>query len=160
MPGVSRSETTSPPPAGEPAAPDTGPEPQPGLTGAAREDDLRLFAIRGATQVEANEREAIVAGTEELIRELIDRNQLSQERMVSCLFTATEDLDAEFPAVAARNLGIQSVPLICAREIPVSGSMPRVIRVLLHYYAPPGHEPAHTYLGEAAALRDDLTSAQ
>jgi chorismate mutase len=120
----------------------------------------RLFAVRGATQVEANEAGAIVAATEALMRELIERNELGPEAMVSCLFTATEDLDAEFPAVAARNLGLDAVPLLCSREIPVPGSMPRVIRVMAHYYAPEGHVPAHAYLGGASELRTDLQSAQ
>jgi chorismate mutase len=120
----------------------------------------RLFAVRGATQVEANEAEAIVVATEELMRELIERNALAPEAMVSCLFTTTEDLDAEFPAVAARKLGLDAVPLLCCREIPVPGSMPRVIRVMAHYYAPEGHVPAHAYLGGASELRTDLQSAQ
>ncbi len=120
----------------------------------------RLFAVRGATQVEANEAEAIVGATEALMRELISRNGLEPEAMVSCLFTTTEDLDAEFPAVAARKLGLDQVPLMCCREIPVPGSMPRVIRVLAHYYAPLGHVPAHVYLGAAQNLRLDLQSAQ
>ena len=115
----------------------------------ARASRQRLFAVRGATQVEANEAEVIVAATEELMRELIERNALEPEAMVSCLFTATEDLDAEFPAVAARNLGLDTVPLLCCREIPVPGSLPRVIRVMAHYYAPEGHVPAHAYLGGA-----------
>ncbi len=80
--------------------------------------------------------------------------------MVSCLFTTTDDLDAEFPAVAARRLGLDAVPLLCCREIPVPGSMPRVIRVMLHFYAPAGHEPAHAYIGEAQRLRVDLQAAQ
>jgi chorismate mutase len=120
----------------------------------------RLFAVRGAIQVEANEPDPIRASTGELLRELISRNELSPERMVSCLFTCTGDLDAEFPAATARELGLQSVPLLCAREIDVPGSMPRVIRVMVHYYAPPGHTPAHTYLGEAQSLRADLEAAQ
>ncbi len=120
----------------------------------------RLFAVRGATQVEANEPEAILEATEELIRELVERNGVEPAEMVSCLFTATADLDAEFPAVAARRLGLTAVPLMCAREIPVPGSMPRVIRVMLHFYAPAGHEPAHVYLGEAQKLRADLEAAQ
>ena len=120
----------------------------------------RLFAVRGATQAEANSAAAIVAATEGLMRELIERNSLSAEAMVSCIFTTTEDLDAEFPAVAARNLGLDQVPLLCSREIPVPGSMPRVIRVMLHFYAAPGHETAHVYLGEAQKLRTDLEAAQ
>jgi len=120
----------------------------------------RLFAVRGATQVEANEADTILAATEGLMRELIARNDLEPEAMVSCLFTTTEDLDAEFPAVAARRLGLDSVPLLCCREIPVPGSMPRVIRVMAHYYAPEGHVPSHAYLGGAQDLRTDLQSAQ
>ena len=120
----------------------------------------RLFAVRGATQVEVNEAEAIVAATEDLMRVLIERNDLTPEAMVSCLFTTTEDLDAEFPAVAARRLGLDSVPLLCCREIPVPGSMPRVIRALVHYYAPEGHRPRHVYLRAARGLRADLESAQ
>ena len=120
----------------------------------------RLFAVRGAVQAEANGAEAIVAATTELMRELLDRNELTPEALVSCLFTTTEDLDAEFPAVAARGIGLDSVPLLCCREIPVPGSMPRVIRVMAHYYAPEGHEPAHVYLGGAQNLRTDLQSAQ
>jgi chorismate mutase len=120
----------------------------------------RLFAVRGAVQAEANESAAILSATEELMRELIERNALAPEAMVSCLFTTTEDLDAEFPAVAARDLGLTAVPLMCCREIPVPGSMPRVIRVMLHFYGPAGHEPVHVYVGEAQKLRTDLEAAQ
>jgi chorismate mutase len=120
----------------------------------------RLFAVRGAVQADANEAGAIVAAAEELIGELISRNGLQPERIVSCLFTTTGDLDAEFPAVAARQLGLDSVPLLCAREIDVPGAMPRVIRVMVHYYAGADHRPVHTYLREAQSLRADLGAAQ
>jgi len=120
----------------------------------------RLFAVRGAVQAESNEAGAILRATDELMRELIERNGLAAADMVSCLFTTTEDLDAEFPAVAARDLGLTAVPLMCCREIPVPGSMPRVIRVMLHFYAPAGHEPAHVYVGGAQKLRTDLEAAQ
>ncbi len=129
-------------------------------TQAGAMSDERMFAVRGAIQAEANERGAILAATDELLRELIRRNDLEPERMVSCIFTCTSDLDAEFPAVAARNLGLDGVPLLCAQEIAVPGGMERVIRTMVHYYAPTGHEPAHVYLGAAAALRSDLGSAQ
>jgi chorismate mutase len=79
---------------------------------------------------------------------------------VSCLFTATDDLNAEFPAVAARRLGLDAVPLLCARELDVPGAMRGVIRVLVHYYGPSDHVPAHAYLGDAQELRSDLHSAQ
>jgi chorismate mutase len=121
---------------------------------------MRLFALRGATSVESNRADAILSATSELMRELMDRNALEPEAMVSCIFTATDDLDAEFPAVAARQLGLHSVALLCARELPVPGSLPRVIRVLVHYYAPEDHRPRHVYLGEARSLRVDLDAAQ
>jgi chorismate mutase len=116
--------------------------------------------VRGAVQVERNGREAILASTSELVSELMVRNELEAERMVSCIFTSTDDLDAEFPAVAARELGLGAVPLLCNRELDVPGAMPRVIRVLVHYYSGPDHTPEHTYLGAAQALRGDLHSAQ
>jgi chorismate mutase len=121
---------------------------------------MRLFALRGANSVAANEASAILEGTTLLVRELMDRNSLSPEAMVSCIFTLTDDLDAEFPAVAARRLGLDKVPLLCAREVPVPGALPRVVRLMLHYYAPEDHEPRHVYLGEARALRSDLEAAQ
>ena len=121
---------------------------------------MRLFALRGANSVEANEAAAILDATSALMVELMRRNELAPEAMVSCIFTLTDDLDAEFPAVAARNLGLHKVPLLCAREVPVPGSLPRVIRTLLHYYADEDHEPRHVYLGEARSLRADLESAQ
>jgi chorismate mutase len=123
-------------------------------------DELKLFAVRGATKVRSNDASAIVEATEELIRAIVDRNELEVERMVSCIFTSTHNLNAEFPAVAARNLGLDSVPLLCAQEIDVPGAMHSVIRTLLHYYAPADHVPAHTYLGEAQELRSDLRAAQ
>jgi chorismate mutase len=121
---------------------------------------MRLIALRGANTVAANEPEPILAATEELMHELLARNALQPEDLVSCIFTLTPDLDAEFPAVAARRMGLSRVPLLCAREIPVPGSMPAVIRVLIHCYAPEGAEPQHVYLGEARALRLDLEGAQ
>ncbi|MGI8429733.1 MAG: chorismate mutase [Solirubrobacteraceae bacterium] len=121
---------------------------------------MRLFALRGANSVEGNQADPILAATDELIRELMKRNDLSSEAMVSCIFTLTDDLDAEFPAVAARRLGLDCVPLLCAREVPVPGALERVIRVLVHYYAPEEHQPRHVYLGRARTLRTDLESAQ
>ena len=122
--------------------------------------DLRLWAVRGATRARSNNPDTIVEATEELMRELIERNELTPERMVSCIFTSTHDLNAQFPAVAARKLGLDTVPLLCAREIDVPGAMPSVIRALVHYYAPADHTPAHAYLGEAQELRSDLKAAQ
>ena len=121
---------------------------------------MRLFALRGAVSADRNEPDDILRATEQLMQEILDRNELTPSDVVSCIFTLTHDLDAEFPAVAARKLGLDTVPLLCSREIPVPGSMPRVIRVLLHFYAPAGHEPAHVYVGEAQKLRTDLEAAQ
>jgi chorismate mutase len=121
---------------------------------------MKLRALRGAITVDANEPEAILSATEELVREVMERNSIDPDDMVSCIFTCTNDLDAEFPAVAARNLGLSSVPLLCAREIDVPGALPRVIRLLLHCYADPGTDAKHVYLREAEALRKDLQGAQ
>jgi chorismate mutase len=121
---------------------------------------MRLIALRGATTVEANDAGHILEATEELMHELLQRNRLAADHLVSCIFTLTPDLDAEFPAVAARHMGLSRVPLLCAREIPVPGALPRVIRVLIHCYPPDGVDPQHVYLGEARGLRLDLEGAQ
>jgi chorismate mutase len=121
---------------------------------------MRLIALRGATTVDANDADHILTATEELMHEILGRNRLSADDLVSCIFTLTPDLDAEFPAVAARHMGLSRVPLLCAREIPVAGALPRVIRVLIHCYPPEGVEPQHVYLGEARKLRLDLEGAQ
>lgn len=122
--------------------------------------EQRIWAVRGATKVERNDAALVIERTEELMRELLGRNEMSQEDIVSCIFTATHDLNAEFPAVAARNVGLNHVPLLCAQEIDVPNAMPGVIRVLLHYYGPADRKPVHAYLGEARELRADLAGAQ
>jgi chorismate mutase len=121
---------------------------------------MRLHALRGAITVDRNDADSILEGTEELVREVMARNALKPEDIVSCIFTCTPDLDAEFPAVAARRLGLDAVPLICAREIDVKGALPRVIRLMVHCYANDGSRPQHVYLREAAELRRDLEGAQ
>ena len=121
---------------------------------------MRLFALRGATTVGANDAAEILAGTESLMRAIMERNALAPADVVSCIFTLTPDLDAEFPAVAARRLGFEGVPLLCAREVPVPGALPRVIRALIHFYADESHTVRHVYLGEARRLRADLEAAQ
>ena len=121
---------------------------------------MRLFALRGASSVDHNDAQAILGATEWLLREILKLNDLHPSDVVSCIFTLTDDLNAEFPAVAARNMGFSQVPLLCAREVPVPGALPRVIRVLMHYYAPDAHVSRHVYLGEARALRQDLEGAQ
>jgi chorismate mutase len=122
--------------------------------------EQRLWAVRGAVKVASNDTEAILNATEELLGELVARNDLEPEQFVSCLFTATADLNSEVPAVAARRIGFEQVPLLCARELDVPGAMRGVIRVMAHYYAPADHQPAHVYLGEAQELRADLHAAQ
>jgi chorismate mutase len=121
---------------------------------------MRLIALRGATTVNDNEAGAILTATDELMHAILERNALAAEDLVSCIFTLTPDLDAEFPAVAARRMGLSSVPLLCAREIPVPGALPKVIRVLIHAYAPNGHKSEHVYLHDARKLRLDLQGAQ
>jgi chorismate mutase len=120
----------------------------------------RLWAVRGAVSVGRNDRGAILSAAEELMRALMERNELAPERMVSCVFTCTGDLNSEFPAVAARKVGLDTVPLLCAQEMDVPGAMRGVIRVLVHYYAPADHAPTHAYLGKTQDLRADLHSAQ
>ena len=121
---------------------------------------MRLIALRGANTVAVNEADAILDATEALMHELLGRNGLETGDLVSCLFTLTPDLDAEFPAVAARRMGLSRVPRMCAQEIGVPGAMRSVIRVMIHAYADARHEPIHVYLGETAALRQDLHGAQ
>ena len=121
---------------------------------------MKLRALRGAITVEENDADAILSATEELVREVIDRNDISPGDMVSCIFTCTEDLNAEFPAVAARNLGLSAVPLLCTRELDVPGSLPRVIRLMLHCYVDADAPARHVYLRDAVSLRRDLEGAQ
>jgi chorismate mutase len=110
--------------------------------------------------VARNDAESILDGADELVRTVMERNSLTPDDMVSCIFTCTNDLDAEFPAVAARRLGLNGVPLLCAREMDVPGALPRVIRLMLHCYADPDVEAQHVYLREARVLRRDLEAAQ
>src|SRR5256885_15529136 len=113
--------------------------------------------IRGATTVEHNTREEILAATTELLQLLIDRNDLHPEDVASVIFTVTEDLDAAFPALAARTLGWTEVALICTREIPVPGSLGKCIRVLLHVNTTrSAAEIQHVYIRGAVNLRPTL----
>ncbi len=119
-----------------------------------QESQLRCRGIRGATTVAENSREAILAATRELLALIAERNEVAVEDIASAFFTVTEDLDAEHPALAARQLGWHDVALLCAREIPVPGSLGRVIRVLLHVNTTKSlAEIRHVYLREAVALR-------
>jgi chorismate mutase len=118
---------------------------------------VAVLAIRGAVQVDADEREAILEATAELIAEVMSRNALTADDVISVLFTATPDLTAEFPALAARKTGFHAVPLMCATEIPVRGAMPRVIRLMAHVETDrPRSQIQHVYLRGAAALRLDI----
>lgn len=115
-----------------------------------------LRAVRGATSVARDTGEDIRGRTAELLGELLQANDLTADDLVSIIFTATDDLTAEFPAVAAREIGLASVPLINAREIPVVGSLGMCVRVMVHCYAPPDRAIHHVYLHEARTLRPDL----
>ncbi len=117
----------------------------------------QVRAVRGATTVARDDAALIADATFELLREMIDRNGAAPEDLISLVFTATPDLAAEFPAVAARKLGLAEVPLLCAREIDVPGALPRCIRVLMYLYTDRGYGSLrHVYLGEAQSLRTDL----
>jgi chorismate mutase len=118
---------------------------------------MAMRAIRGATQLDSDDRDHLLVSVEELIREIFAQNDVDTDRLVSMILTATPDLHSEFPALAARQLGIGDVPLLCAQEIDVNGAMPRVIRVMVHIESDlPRSEIRHVYLRGAAALRRDL----
>jgi chorismate mutase len=119
--------------------------------------EQRLRALRGATTTSVDEAPAIVEATATLLAEMLERNEVAGPDLVSLIFTTTADLTAEFPAAAARRLGISSVPLLCASEIPVPGSVPRCIRVLMHLYTDKNPDTLrHVYLEGARHLRNDL----
>jgi chorismate mutase len=118
---------------------------------------MAVRAVRGAIQVDHDDRDEILSAVAELVTEVLRRNRLDTDNLVSVLFTATDDLHAEFPAYAARMAGITDVPLLCARELDVTGSMPRVIRLLAHVETDLARADVHhVYLRGAAALRTDL----
>ena len=115
---------------------------------------MAVRALRGAIQVEANERDAIIEGTMELVTEVMDRNALTMDDVISVIFTATPDLDSEFPALAARKVGFHDVPLLCATEIAVPSALPRVVRLMAHIETDrPRSAVHHVYLRGAQALR-------
>lgn len=116
-----------------------------------------MRAVRGATQVDSDDREHILDAVAELIAAVLSRNEVGPESLVSIIFTATPDLTAEFPAYAARALGITDVPLLCATEIDVVGALPRVVRLLAHVETDrPREQLRHVYLRGAQQLRTDL----
>jgi chorismate mutase len=118
---------------------------------------MAVRAVRGAIQLDVDDRDHLLAATTELVKQVMDQNGLTVDDLISMLFTATPDLHSEFPALAARELGIVDVPLMCAQEIDVEGAMPRVVRLLAHVETLRAkNEIQHVYLGGAAALRKDI----
>ncbi|MCA0145603.1 chorismate mutase [Blastococcus sp. LR1] len=118
---------------------------------------MAVRAIRGATQVEADDREQVLEATRELVQTVMERNELHSEDLISILFTATPDLVSEFPALAARELGLGDVPLMCATEIAVPHALPRVLRLMAHAETPKTRpDIQHVYLRGAVALRRDI----
>ncbi len=120
----------------------------------------RVTALRGATTVPRDVPEDIVEATLELLEELFARNGVDPRDIISVVFTSTQDLTAEFPAVAARKLGLTDVPLLCAAEIAVPGALPRCVRVLIHLHARGPEALRHVYLRGASELRADLAGPE
>ncbi|HEV7861508.1 MAG TPA: chorismate mutase [Acidimicrobiia bacterium] len=117
----------------------------------------RLLALRGAITLEADTREEVSEKTQRLVKEMLARNDVSHDDLVSIIFTATDDVTTEFPATAARALGLGDVPLICARELGIAHGMPLCVRVLMHLYSELSRDQLHhVYLEGARNLRDDL----
>ena len=120
---------------------------------------MPVRGVRGAIQIDSDDREAILTGADELVRTVLDRNAIEPDDLISIIFTSTPDLTADFPAYAARRLGLTDVPLLCATEIAVPHAMPRVLRLLAHVETDrPRTAMRHVYLRGAAALRRDLPS--
>jgi chorismate mutase len=114
-------------------------------------------AVRGAIQLEVDEREHVLSATRELVSSVLESNSLTKDDVISIMFTATADVRSEFPAVAARELGLGDVPLMCAQELDIAGAMPRVIRLMaLVNTALSRDQITHVYLRGATALRQDL----
>lgn len=119
---------------------------------------MAVRAVRGATQLEADDRDHLLERVAEMVADLMAANALSVDDFISVIFTATPDLVSEFPAYAARRLGFDDIPLICARELDVAGAMPRVVRMLAHVESDLARsDVTHVYLHGAASLRRDLT---
>jgi chorismate mutase len=122
---------------------------------------VAVRAIRGATQLEVDEREHLLERSAELVKAVLEANDLDREDLISILFTVTPDLHSEFPAVAGRQIGLTDVPLMCMCEIDVPHALPRVVRMMVHAESARSREKIqHVYLHGAVALRPDLTGAQ
>lgn len=118
---------------------------------------MGIRGLRGATSVPDDTKDKIVEATAELLQEMLRRNALEKDDLVTIIFTATPDLTSEFPAAAARQIGISDIPLLCASEINVKGAIPRVIRVLMHITTDKDRSSLrHVYLRDARPLRTDL----
>jgi chorismate mutase len=121
---------------------------------------MPVRGVRGATSVSKNTREEIIEATRELLETMIEVNEIDAEDVASAWFTTTPDVNAEFPAVAARQLGWTFVPLMCGHEMAVPGSLPLCVRILLHVNTSRGpHDIRHVYLREARRLRPDLSTS-
>lgn len=119
---------------------------------------MAVRAVRGATQLERDDREHMLDRVAEMVSDVMVANGLEVDDFISVIFTATSDLVSEFPAYAARRLGFGEVPLLCARELEIEGSMPRVVRMMAHVETElPRSDITHVYLHGAASLRRDLT---
>jgi chorismate mutase len=119
--------------------------------------EVRVRAARGAIHVDEDSSDEVLSATERLLTQMLERNEVGADDIVSAFFTVTDDLRSAFPAEAARRMGLGRVPLLCAQEIPVEGSMRGVIRVLLQFHTARGPaEVKHVYLDGAETLRDDL----
>lgn len=119
---------------------------------------MRVRAVRGATQLEEDSKPHMLERVAEMVSDVMSANDLTVDDFISIVFTATDDLRSEFPAYAARQLGFDDVPLICARELEIEGSMPRVVRMLAHVETHLSRsEVTHVYLHGAARLRRDLS---
>lgn len=118
---------------------------------------MAVRAVRGAIQIDQDDRQQVLDATTELLQAVLERNALVPDDLISVVFTVTPDVRSEFPAYAARQMGITDVPLLCATEIDVPGAMPRVLRLLAHVETDrPRSQVRHPYLRGAAALRTDL----
>lgn len=119
---------------------------------------MSVRAVRGATQLDDDSRDHMLERVAEMVTDVMSANGLEVDDFISVIFTATSDLVSEFPAYAARRLGFGEIPLLCARELEIEGSMPRVVRMMAHVETDlPRAEITHVYLHGAAALRKDLT---
>jgi chorismate mutase len=117
----------------------------------------RLLALRGAITLDADTKAEVSEKTQRLVKEMLARNDVHHDDLVSIIFTATDDVTADFPAAAARALGLGDVPLLCARELGITNAMPLCVRVLMHLYSERRRaELHHVYLEGARSLRDDL----